>query len=95
MLCEVSAKGIRVASQPQLREEGLRGLVSLALAVPETKAAFEQRLSEPLRQTLGAACGGRAVDITRVAAKPRGFRGGGSHPRPPAPTAPRPPHRPC
>ena len=87
-----AAKGIRVAGPPH--REG-PAAAALSLAVPEEKSAFEDRLAAPLRLALGAACGGRAVDITRVAAKPRGFRGGGSHPRPPAPTAPRPPHRPC
>jgi hypothetical protein len=85
-MLDVVAKGIRIAIPPQPRDKGLGG-VSLALALPVTKVAFEERLFEPLRQALGVACSGRALDITHVAAKPRAFRGGGSHP----PIAHRPP----
>ena len=76
-LREVASRGIRVVREPH--EEGPTA-VALALAVPEAKLAFEQRLSEPLRQALSAACDGRAVTIVKVAAKPHAFRGGGARP---------------
>ena len=76
-LGEAVAKGIRVASQP--REEG-PSKVSLVLAVPEKKLVFEERLAKPLEQALSDACRGRPVVIVHVAAKPKGFRGGGAPP---------------
>ncbi len=75
-LREAAARGIRVASPP--REEGGSAGVSLVLAVPEDKFAFEDRLAQPLKQALSDACGGHTVFIVHVAAKPRGFRGGGA-----------------
>ena len=81
----VAGRGIRIASQPR---EATRPLgVSLELAVPAAKLDFERRLSKPLVEGLRAALGGRPVTIVAVAAKPRGFRGGGT----PTPILPRPP----
>jgi hypothetical protein len=75
VLSAAADKGIRVASPP--REEG-PAAAALVLAVPAEKLAFEERLSGALKRALSAACDGRVVAIVHVAAKPRGFRGGGA-----------------
>ena len=81
-LREATAGGMRVVKEP--RDEGEAVTVALALAVP--KFVFKEELQEDFVETVRKACGGRAVKIDDVAAKPFDFRGGGPSPPPPLPS---------
>ena len=74
MLREAVGKGVRVASQPRVASR----VVSLELAVGESKFYFKHQLSDGFEETISAACEDRQVKVDRVVDKPHSFRGGGT-----------------